>query len=107
LDTSHIAATGVRDSRPTLSRGDQSTCDAVHVPETVAEATFAVLRSFGVDRVFGNPGSTEMRMFVRWPDDLGYVLALPRTSFALHPQQWQFGQARNGFLPLLGGDRDG
>ncbi|MCH9641208.1 MAG: benzoylformate decarboxylase [Actinomycetia bacterium] len=49
-------------------------------PQTVADATFAVLRQFGVDRVFGNPGSTEMRMFVRWPDDLGYVLGLQEAT---------------------------
>ncbi len=48
--------------------------------QTVAEATFAVLRRFGVDRVFGNPGSTEMRMFVRWPADLDYVLGLQEAT---------------------------
>ncbi|MCH9733291.1 MAG: benzoylformate decarboxylase, partial [Actinomycetia bacterium] len=48
--------------------------------QTVAEATWAVLRRFGVDRVFGNPGSTEMRMFVRWPDDLDYVLGLQEAT---------------------------
>lgn len=48
--------------------------------QTVAEATYAVWRRFGVDRVFGNPGSTEMRMFVRWPDDLGYVLGLQEAT---------------------------
>jgi thiamine pyrophosphate-dependent acetolactate synthase large subunit-like protein len=33
---------------------------------TVADETFEVLRRFGVDRAFGNPGSTEMHMFVDW-----------------------------------------
>ncbi|MGD9619540.1 MAG: benzoylformate decarboxylase [Mycolicibacterium sp.] len=47
---------------------------------TVAEATYDVWRRFGVDRVFGNPGSTEMRMFVRWPDDIGYVLGLQEAT---------------------------
>ncbi len=47
---------------------------------TVAEETFEVLRSFGVDRVFGNPGSTEMRMYAYWPGDLDYVLALQEAS---------------------------
>jgi hypothetical protein len=62
---------------------NKSTFDADHilvVNQTVAEATYDVLRRFGVDRVFGNPGSTEMRMFVRWPDDLDYVLALQEAS---------------------------
>src|ERR1700739_500523 len=41
---------------------------------TVADETFELLRRFGVDRAFGNPGSTEMHMLAYWPDDLGYVL---------------------------------
>ncbi|GAA0346041.1 benzoylformate decarboxylase [Streptomyces blastmyceticus] len=47
---------------------------------TVAEAAFDVLRDFGVTRVFGNPGSTEMHMYLYWPDDLEYVLALQEGS---------------------------
>ncbi|MGX4806514.1 benzoylformate decarboxylase [Bradyrhizobium guangdongense] len=43
---------------------------------TVREATLAVLRSFGVDRVFGNPGSTELAFLGDWPDDIDYVLGL-------------------------------
>ncbi len=47
---------------------------------SVAEAVFAVLRDFDVTRVFGNPGSTEMHMYLHWPDDLEYVLALQEGS---------------------------
>ncbi|MFB9950680.1 benzoylformate decarboxylase [Rhizobium puerariae] len=43
---------------------------------TVREATLGVLRSFGVDRVFGNPGSTELAFLHDWPDDIEYVLGL-------------------------------
>lgn len=43
---------------------------------TVREATLGVLRSFGVDRVFGNPGSTELALLGDWPDDIDYVLGL-------------------------------
>jgi benzoylformate decarboxylase len=43
---------------------------------TVREATLGVLRSFGVDRVFGNPGSTELAFLHDWPDDIDYVLGL-------------------------------
>ena len=43
---------------------------------TVREATLGVLRSFGVDRVFGNPGSTELAFLGDWPDDIDYVLGL-------------------------------
>lgn len=43
---------------------------------TVREATLGVLRSFGVDRVFGNPGSTELAFLHDWPADIDYVLGL-------------------------------
>ncbi|CUX56518.1 benzoylformate decarboxylase [Agrobacterium deltaense] len=43
---------------------------------TVREATLDVLRSFGVDRIFGNPGSTELAFLHDWPTDIDYVLGL-------------------------------
>ena len=46
------------------------------MPLTVREATFALLRSFGLTTVFGNPGSTEIPMFRDFPADFRYVLGL-------------------------------
>jgi benzoylformate decarboxylase len=43
---------------------------------TVREATFSLLREFGLTTVFGNPGSTELPMFRDFPDDFRYVLGL-------------------------------
>ena len=43
---------------------------------TVREAVFDFLRRAGVDTVFGNPGSTELRMLRDWPAGLRYVLGL-------------------------------
>ena len=43
---------------------------------TVREATFRLLRSFGLTTVFGNPGSTELPMFRDFPPDFRYVLGL-------------------------------
>jgi len=43
---------------------------------TVREAVFDFLRQSGVDTVFGNPGSTELRMLRGWPADFTYVLGL-------------------------------
>jgi benzoylformate decarboxylase len=43
---------------------------------TVREATFALLRSLGLTTVFGNPGSTELPMFLDFPADFRYVLGL-------------------------------
>jgi hypothetical protein len=36
---------------------------------TAKEATFGLLRAFGIKRVFGNPGSTELPFLSDWPDD--------------------------------------
>jgi benzoylformate decarboxylase len=43
---------------------------------TVRDAVFHLLREFGMTKVFGNPGSTELPMFRAFPDDFDYVLAL-------------------------------
>ena len=43
---------------------------------SVRDAAFALLRSFGLTTVFGNPGSTELPMFRDFPRDFRYVLAL-------------------------------
>jgi benzoylformate decarboxylase len=43
---------------------------------SVREAVFGLLRAFGMTTVFGNPGSTELRMFRDWPQDFRYVLGL-------------------------------
>ncbi len=43
---------------------------------TVREAAFAVFRHFGVDALFGNPGSTELPMLRAMPEDIPYVLGL-------------------------------
>ena len=47
---------------------------------TVKQATFDLLRAFGIKKVFGNPGSTELPFLSDWPDDIDYVLALQEAS---------------------------
>lgn len=47
---------------------------------TVREATLDVFRSFGITKLFGNPGSTELPFLNRWPDDIAYVLGLQEAS---------------------------
>jgi benzoylformate decarboxylase len=47
---------------------------------TVKDATFHLLRAFGIDKVFGNPGSTELPFLADWPDDIDYVLGLQEAS---------------------------
>jgi benzoylformate decarboxylase len=49
-------------------------------PLTVKDATLALLRAFGIKKVFGNPGSTELPFLSDWPDDIDYVLGLQEAS---------------------------
>jgi benzoylformate decarboxylase len=43
---------------------------------TVRDATFDVLREYGLTTLFANPGSTEITLLADLPDDLRFVLAL-------------------------------
>ncbi|WP_126173130.1 benzoylformate decarboxylase [Altericroceibacterium xinjiangense] len=43
---------------------------------TVREAAFRIFQHFGVDRLFGNPGSTELPMLKAMPERFDYVLGL-------------------------------
>ncbi|MGX1166382.1 benzoylformate decarboxylase [Bradyrhizobium sp. USDA 372] len=47
---------------------------------TVKQATLDLLRAFDIDRLFGNPGSTELPFLSDWPGDIDYVLALQEAS---------------------------
>ena len=43
---------------------------------TVREAVHRLMRQFGMTTVFGNPGSTELPLFLDFPSDFRYVLGL-------------------------------
>jgi benzoylformate decarboxylase len=47
---------------------------------TVKQATFDLLRAFGIRKIFGNPGSTELPFLSDWPDDIDYVLGLQEAT---------------------------
>src|SRR6201996_6402766 len=47
---------------------------------TVKQVIFDLLRAFGIKKVFGNPGSTELPFLSDWPDDIDYVLGLHEAS---------------------------
>jgi benzoylformate decarboxylase len=53
---------------------------ATSAPATVKQATLDLLRAFGIRKVFGNPGSTELPFLSDWPDDIDYVLGLQEAS---------------------------
>jgi benzoylformate decarboxylase len=50
------------------------------ISTTVKHATLDLLRAFGIRKVFGNPGSTELPFLSDWPDDIDYVLGLQEAS---------------------------
>jgi benzoylformate decarboxylase len=43
---------------------------------TVRDSTLALLRAFGINTIFGNPGSTELPLFRSFPNDFRYVVGL-------------------------------
>jgi benzoylformate decarboxylase len=47
---------------------------------SVKQATLDLLRAFGIRKVFGNPGSTELPFLSDWPDDIDYVLGLQEAA---------------------------
>ena len=47
---------------------------------TVKQATLDLIRGFGIKKVFGNPGSTELPFLSDWPADIDYVLGLQEAS---------------------------
>jgi benzoylformate decarboxylase len=53
---------------------------AVGTSVSVKHATLDLLRAFGIKKVFGNPGSTELPFLADWPDDIDYVLGLQEAS---------------------------
>jgi benzoylformate decarboxylase len=53
---------------------------ATRPPVSVKHATLDLLRGFGIRKVFGNPGSTELPFLSDWPEDIDYVLGLQEAS---------------------------
>src|SRR6201986_5253618 len=72
---------------------------------TVKQATFDLLRAFGIKKVFGNPGSTELPFLSDWPDDIDYVLGLQEASVVGMADGYAQATRNAGFvnLPLAGG----
>ncbi len=49
---------------------------SAHPGLTVRDAVIDLLRRFGMTSIFGNPGSTELPLFLNFPEDFRYVLGL-------------------------------
>ncbi|MEV5988530.1 benzoylformate decarboxylase [Streptomyces sp. NPDC052051] len=67
---------------------------------TVLDAVVRLLRDTGMTTVFGNPGSTELRMFRDWPDDFTYVLGLQESCAVAMAAGHALGTGRAAFVSL-------
>jgi len=70
---------------------------------TVKDATFALLRAFGIKKVFGNPGSTELPFLADWPDDIDYVLGLQEAAVVGMADGYAQATRNAGFVNLHSG----
>jgi benzoylformate decarboxylase len=82
-----------------LSRKPAKTTTSV----TVKQATFDLLRAFGIKKVFGNPGSTELPFLSDWPDDIDYVLGLQEASVVGMADGYAQATRNAGFVNLHSG----
>ncbi len=75
-------------------------------PETLAQAStvrtavFNLLRSFGIDTIFGNPGSTELPMFRDFPEEFRYILGLQESTVVGMADGYAQASRNAGFINL-------
>ncbi|MEY4721847.1 MAG: hypothetical protein RIQ46_1572, partial [Pseudomonadota bacterium] len=67
---------------------------------TVREAAFAVFAHFGVDALFGNPGSTELPMLRAMPPGMDYVLGLNEAVVVAMADGYAQGSGRAALVNL-------
>ena len=70
---------------------------------SVKDATLDLLRAFGIKKVFGNPGSTELPFLADWPDDIDYVLGLQEASVIGMADGYAQATRNAGFVNLHSG----
>src|ERR687898_622921 len=67
---------------------------------TVHEVTYELLRAFGMTKVFGNPGSTELPFLKDFPEDFTYVLGLHEGAVVGMADGYAQGTGRAAFVNL-------
>jgi benzoylformate decarboxylase len=67
---------------------------------TVREAAFEVMRGCGFDRIFANPGSTEISFLTDLPEDFAFVLALHEASVVGMATGYALATGRPAFVNL-------
>jgi benzoylformate decarboxylase len=70
------------------------------IARTVREAVLDVLREYGMTRIFGNPGSTEIPFLTDLPEDFDYVLGLHEGSLVGIASGYAIGLDRPAFVNL-------
>jgi len=73
---------------------------SAHASISVKDATLNLLRAFGIKKVFGNPGSTELPFLSDWPDDIDYVLGLQEASVIGMADGYAHATRNAGFVNL-------
>src|SRR5690606_19820715 len=68
--------------------------------KTVSGVVFDFMRSHGMDRIFGNPGSTELPMFTDLPSDFSYVLGLQESIVVAMADAYAQVSGRAAFVNL-------
>jgi benzoylformate decarboxylase len=63
-----------------VGAGQSNGHQRIGAPDTVRDATFAVMRRLGMTTIFGNPGSTEIPFLTDLPADIEFVLGLHEGS---------------------------
>src|SRR5829696_3870564 len=67
---------------------------------TVREVTYEILRSFGMTKMFGNPGSTELPFLKGFPEDFTYILGLHEGAVVGMADGYAQGTGRAAFVNL-------
>src|SRR5215213_10992759 len=67
---------------------------------TVHEATYELLRAFGMTKIFGNPGSTELPFLKGFPEDFTYVLGLQEATVLGMAEGYAQGTGRAAIVNL-------
>lgn len=67
---------------------------------TVRTATYELLRSFGMTKIFGNPGTTELPFLQDFPEDFTYILGLQESVVVGMADGYAQGTGRAAFVNL-------
>jgi thiamine pyrophosphate-dependent acetolactate synthase large subunit-like protein len=99
--TSPQARRGARvKDRADMSIGEGQASGLVNGTRTVREATFDVMRHYGMTTIFGNPGSSEIPFLAGLPDDLDFVLALHEGAVVGMASGYAIGTGQPAFVNL-------